>query len=178
MRFRQIYPMFTRKTNRRILNLADTSSDNSSSDEEPPNSSSNRHVRRNSEPASSGGVPPPNRDGNSATPNVSSTNASSSNPNVASGTATGSGGSTVRNFNTELEQLVTTLLNEIERNEGDNGRSTGGSTNSNGTTQTSRSNSTTNSKYNANIQRSEKVTVLQACKSNIGRTYTLIHIIV
>lgn len=151
MRFRQIYPMFTRKTNRRILNLADTSSDNSSSDEEPPNSSNNRHVRRNSEPASSPGVPPPSRDGNSGTPNISSTNASSSNPNVASGTSTGSGGSTVRNFNTELEQLVTTLLNEIERNEGDSNRSTGGSTNSNGTTQTNRNNSTANSKYNAKI---------------------------
>lgn len=128
--------MFTRKTNRRILNLADTSSDNSSSDDEPNNSSNNRHVRRNSEPASSAGITPTNRDSTAEVQNVSSTNASTSNPNVAA-----SSNSCVRNFNTELEQLVTTLLNEIERNEGGNNRSCEPITNSNGTTQTNRTNS-------------------------------------
>lgn len=146
MRFRQMYPMFVRKTNRRMLNLADTSSDNSSSDDES-NSPSNRHVRRNSEPASTPTATPSGREFGAAVPNVSGTNASSSNPNVSASTATSSPGGTVRNFNTELEQLVTSLLNEIERNESDNPRTSYGSTNSNETTQTSRSSNTTIGKF-------------------------------
>lgn len=146
LRFRQMYPMFVRKTNRRIINLADTSSDNSSSDEEPPNSSNNRHVRRNSEPASSAGLTNPTRDSGPGLPTVSSTNASSSHPNVSAGTGTtGNNTGTVRNFNTELEQLVTSLLNEIERNEGENNRRNTTS-NANEMTQTTRNNNTSNSK--------------------------------
>lgn len=141
-----MYPMFVRKTNRRILNLADTSSDNTSSDEEPTSSSNNRHVRRNSEPASSAGLPN-TRNSGAGLPTISSTNASSSHPNVSAGTTSGSTNSgTVRNFNTELEQLVTSLLNEIERNEGENSRMIGGTSNSNETTQTTRTNDTSNSK--------------------------------
>lgn len=139
MRFRQMYPMFTRKTNRRILNLADTSSDNSSSDEEPITPSSNRSVRRNSEPASAPGptLPLPSPMSVPTAPNVSSTNASNDNSSVSASSNNG----TVRNFNTELEQLVTSLLNEIERNEGESNRS------SNETSLTNQANNTSEGKF-------------------------------
>ncbi|KAG5878984.1 hypothetical protein JTB14_019641 [Gonioctena quinquepunctata] len=120
MRFRQMYPVFLRKSNRRLPNNPiDTTSESSSSEEE----ANARLTRRNSEPTSS------NVNTATSPSTVSSTGASTSNPNIVSS----SNSSTVRNFNTELEQLVTSLLTEIERNETDNAESSG---NSNVNTQT------------------------------------------
>ncbi|CAG9814525.1 unnamed protein product [Phaedon cochleariae] len=105
MRFRRMYPC-PRKFNRLPI---DTTSDSSSSDDEQ--STSNRLTRRNSEPSSPPRIAPP------VEQSFSSTGASSSNPNVSA-----SGSAAVRNFDTELEQLVTSILTEIERNETVEGR--------------------------------------------------------
>ncbi|CAH1105696.1 unnamed protein product [Psylliodes chrysocephalus] len=53
MRFRQMYPSFMRKTNRRHLNLADTTSDSSSSEEDA--NANNQSFRHNSNGSPSGG---------------------------------------------------------------------------------------------------------------------------
>lgn len=116
MRFRQMCPVFLRRHCRRTLRI-DSSTDSSSSDNEHDHSSSSptRLARRNSEPngsQQSNNVPP-----NSGTAETAaSSNASTSTPNVSMSSG-GPTRTTERNFNTELEQLVTSLLTEIERNE-------------------------------------------------------------
>lgn len=146
MRFRQMNPIFVRKSNRRILNLADYSSDNTSSDEEPATSSHNRQPRRNSEPVSTTNTNSFSRNPTAILPTINNTYVSNSNPNISAGN-TANSSSAVRNFNTELEQLVTSLLNEIERNDGDTNRPNPDSTNSHETTQTQRNDTTVVGKF-------------------------------
>ncbi|XP_060518943.1 uncharacterized protein LOC132697438 isoform X2 [Cylas formicarius] len=99
MRFRQMCPVYLKRNGGRRHPRVDTSTDTSSSDDDDdarrPNATSSparTTARRNSDPSvpSSAGTVP-----------------------AAAST------SNVRNFNTELEQLVTSLLTEIERNDDD-----------------------------------------------------------
>ncbi|XP_030746788.1 uncharacterized protein LOC115875461 isoform X1 [Sitophilus oryzae] len=99
MRFRQMYPVFLRRHCRRTLRI-DSSTDSSSSENEQDqsNSSPNRLPSRDLEM------------------NILQEPTDSPAPTASPGP-----GSTERNFNTELEQLVTSLLTEIERNESEIG---------------------------------------------------------
>ncbi|CAH1966553.1 unnamed protein product [Acanthoscelides obtectus] len=103
-RVRQMYPVFLRRPNRRHLNIID-SSESSTSDEDNSNSDS-RLSRCNLEGPSH--VTSQTSVTTNSTTSISG--ASSSTPSVTSS-------SSVRNFNTELEQLVTSLLTEIERDD-------------------------------------------------------------
>ncbi|XP_076270670.1 uncharacterized protein LOC143202769 isoform X2 [Rhynchophorus ferrugineus] len=101
MRFRQMYPVFLRRHCRRTLRI-DSSTDSSSSENEQDQSS-----------AAPSMLPPRVASDLNLLQNTIS-------PDTSTAIAPTSSGSTERNFNTELEQLVTTLLTEIERSDDPN----------------------------------------------------------
>ncbi|XP_074040580.1 uncharacterized protein isoform X2 [Leptinotarsa decemlineata] len=107
MRFRQMYPVFMKTPSRRLPNnMTDTTSGSSSSEEEL---TSNARLGRHSSESITA------RGNNSSSVNtIGSTGANNSPILMTTGN-----NNTVRNFNTELEQLLTSLLTEIERNETD-----------------------------------------------------------
>ncbi|VEN49823.1 unnamed protein product [Callosobruchus maculatus] len=125
-RVRQMYPVFLRRPNKRHLNIID-SSESSTSDDDNSNSD-NRVARCTMEGASHvSTATTTSTQGSSTSLLTDTTRAADDGGSGSGGTPTiGTGGTStttsitttsVRNFNTELEQLVTSLLTEIGRDD-------------------------------------------------------------